>query len=438
MVKKGIFWILVIGMAALLCGCNIRTIDELYCPPNRSEDYMNLQTAMNAAMTDLEYHAPISGENQQNVQMTDLNGDGVMEYLLFARGNGEKPLKILIFTCVDDEFILVDTIESYGTAFEQVQYVKMSEREGYDLVVGYQVSNQVVRTVSVYTFSNSHMEKVLTTGYSRFVCQDLDNNGLSELLILRPAEDVTQAGIAELYRMSDGVIERFPEVSMSEPVDHIKRIMVSRLNDGLSAVYVASEVDGSAVITDIFAVPGGKFANISLSNDAGTSVQTLRNYFVYADDIDNDGILELPSLIPVANSSNSSQDIQYLIRWYAVSSTGAMTDKMFTYHNFVGGWYLELDGKLAPKMYVTQLGNSYEFYVLPESEEPVKLMTVYGFTGQQREEQAVSDNRFVLYRTDSTVYAAHLEVASATYGMSKESLKNSFHLIVQDWNTGET
>lgn len=437
MVKKGMFWLMVIGIAALLSGCNIRTIDELYCPPARSEDYMNLQTAMNAAMTGLEYHAPISGDNQQIVQMTDLNGDGKFEYLLFARGNGEKPLKILIFTCVDDEFVLVDTIESYGTAFDQVQYVKMSDREGYDLVVGYQVSDQVVRTAAVYTFTDSHMEKVLTANYSRFVCQDLDDNGLSELLVLRPAEDATQAGIAELYRMSDGVVERSAEVSMSEPVDHIKRIMVSPLNDGLMAVYVASEVDGSAIITDIFALPGGKFSNISLSNDAGASVQTLRNYFVYADDIDNDGTLELPSLIPVSSSSNSAQDIQYLIRWYAVSSTGAMTDKMFTYHNFVGGWYLELDGKLAPRMFVTQLGNSYEFYVSPEEGGSVKLMTVYGFTGQQREEQAVSDNRFVLYRTDSTVYAAHLEVASATYGMSKESLKNSFHLIVQDWDTGE-
>jgi len=221
-------------------------------------------------------------------------------------------------------------------------------------------------------------------------------------------------------------------------VDHIKRIMVSPLNDGLQAVYVASEVDGSAIITDIFAVPGGKFSNISFSNDAGTSVQTLRNYFVYADDIDNDGVLELPSLIPMENSGNSIQDIQYLIRWYAVSSDGSMTDKMFSYHNFVGGWYLELDGTLASKMFVTQLGNSYEFFVFPEEGEPVRLMTVYGFTGQQREEQAVSDNRFVLYRTDSTVYAAHLEVASASYGMSQESLKNSFHLIVQDWNTGET
>lgn len=438
MLKKGIFWILVVMMVVLLTGCNIRTIDELYCPPNRSEDYMNLQSAMNSAMDGLEYHAPISGDNQQNVQMTDLNGDGVVEYLLFARGNGEKPLKILIFTCVNDKFVLMDTIESYGSAFEQVQYVKMREGDGYDLVVGYQVSNQVVRTVSVYTCVDSHMQKVLTTGYSRFVCRDLDANGLSDLLILRPAEDVTQAGIAELYRIADGVVERAPEVSMSEPVDHIKRIMVSNLDDGLPAVYVASEVDGSAIITDIFAVPAGKFSNISFSNDAGASVQTLRNYFVYADDIDSDGILELPSLIPVVNSANSGQDIQYLIRWYSVSSTGAMTDKMYTYHNYAGGWYLTLDGSIASKMFVIQLGNSYEFYTIQEGNQQVKLMTIYGFTGQQKEEQAVSDNRFVLYRTESTVYAAHLEVASATYDISQESLKNSFHLIVQDLNMGET
>lgn len=437
MVKKGFYWVLVIMLSLLLSGCNIRTIDELYCPPNRSEDYMNLQSAMNSAMDGLEYNAPISGDNQQNVQMSDLNGDGVVEYLLFARGNGEKPLKILIFTCVNDQFVLMDTIESYGSAFDQVQYVKMREGDGYDMVVGYQVSNQVVRTVSVYTCVDSRMQKVLTTGYSRFVCRDLDTNGLSELLVLRPAEDVTQAGIAELYRISNGVVERAPEVRMSEPVDHIKRIMVSDLDDGLPAVYVASEVDGSAIITDIFALPGGKFSNISFSNDAGASVQTLRNYFVYADDINNDGILELPSLIPVVHSGNSSEDIQYLIRWYSVSSTGVMTDKMYTYHNYAGGWYLKLDGSVASRMFVMQLGNSYEFYTLQEGNEPIKLMTVYGFTGQQKEEQAVSDNRFILYRTESTVYAAHLEVASASYGISQESVKNSFHLIVQDMNPGE-
>ena len=78
---------------------------------------------------------------------------------------------------------------------------------------------------------------------------------------------------------------------------------------------------------------------------------------------------------------------------------------------------------------VNQYGNSYEFSVVNEDETVTKLMTVYIFTGQEREEQAIADNRFVLYRNESTVYAAHLEVSSAAYNMTQESLINAFHLI---------
>ena len=53
------------------------------------------------------------------------------------------------------------------------------------------------------------------------------------------------------------------------------------------------------------------------------------------------------------------------------------------------------------------------------------------------EEQAVADNRFVLFRTDSTVYAGHLEVASAAYNLTQESLIHAFHLITQDLINGE-
>ena len=65
-----------------------------------------------------------------------------------------------------------------------------------------------------------------------------------------------------------------------------------------------------------------------------------------------------------------------------------------------------------------------------------KLMTLYVLTGQRREEQAVEDNRFIVYKTESTIYAVKLEVASAAYGMTQESLIQSFHLIVDDWNSG--
>lgn len=434
-------WVLLLLMAvAFLTGCNMRTVDELYCLPKRSEAYTNLQSLIDRAMVGLEYNAPLSGENRQTVQMADLDGDGAVEYLLFAKGSADKPLQIFIFGGDDEEYVLLDTIESTGSAFEQVEYVQMDDHGGVEIVVGRQLSDQVLRSVSVYSMINGQMEQLMTANYSKFVCHDLDSDAFSELLLLRPGTADSVNGVAELYGMDNGTMERSPEVNMSEPSDAVKRIMVGKLNDGLSAVYVASDVDGSAIITDVYAIVNGNFTNVSFSNESGTSVQTLRNYYVYADDIDDDGVLELPSLITMRLPEDTlSTDNQYLIRWYAMTSDGAEVDKLYTYHNFVGGWYMQLDSKLASRLIVVQQGNSYEFSIWDEEQQfAERLMTVYVLTGQKREEQAVIDNRFVLYRTESTVYAAKLDVASATYGISKDGLIESFHLILQDWKTGET
>lgn len=435
--KKMILWLL-IAVAILFTGCNMPTIDQMYCLPKRSEDHLNLQSAIESAMSGTVYHAPISGDNQQPVQLTDLDGDGTAECLVFAKSNTEKPLKVLIFGQVEEQYVLLDTIENNGTAFEQVQYIHFSGKPGYDLVLGRQVSDQVVRPVSVYTMVSGKMEQILTTQYSRFTATDLNGDGQNELMILRPGEDPSANGIAELYSLRDGVLERSQEVTMSEPADKIKRIMVSRLNDGPAAVYVASDVNGTAIITDVYALLDGTFTNVSLSNESGTSVQTLRNYYVYADDMDGDGVLELPDLIPIAQPSNSSGAEQYLIRWYSMNSDGTEADKLYTYHSFTGGWYLELSRDLANSITITQFGNSYEFSVRNADETTSKLMTIYVLTGQEREEQAVTDNRFVLYRNESTVYAAHLEVASASYDLTKESLTAAFHLITQNLISGET
>ena len=427
--RKRILVGLLFVVTVLLAGCNMRTVDQMYCLPKRPEGYLNLQSAMDSAMSGLEYHAPITGEHQQPVQQADLDGDGNEEFLVFAKGSGEKPLKILIFKQNQNEYILADTLENNGTAFDQVQYVNFTDRAGYDIVIGRQLSEQVVRPVSVFTMVDGKMEQILTTQYTRFLSTDFDGNGRSELMILRPGEDPAANGIAELYSVNDGVLERSQEVTMSEPTDHIKRIMVSKLNDGPAAVYVASDVDGSAIITDVYALLNGVFTNVSLSNESGTSVQTLRNYYVYADDLDKDGVLELPDLIPLANPDNSTSANQHLIRWYSMNSDGTEVDKLHTYHSFTGGWYLELPAQIAGMTTVSQFGNSYEFFVTNKDGVESKLMTVYIFTGQEREEQAIADNRFVLYRTESTVYAGHLEVASAAFNMTQETLINAFHLI---------
>ena len=441
MVKKYGSALLVVIAVLILCGCSMRTVQELYQLPLRSEEYTNLQSVMNQAMTGFEYSAPVNGENQQTVQTADLDGDGQPEYILFAKGTSDKPMQIFVFSGDGENYELVDTIESTGSAFDRVEYIQMDDKPGLEMVVGRQVSDQVVRSVSAYSMIDGQMEQMMSANYTQFVTCDLDRNGQMEVFVLRPGDG--EKGVGVLYLMMKGTMERSEEVNMSESADNIKRIMVSKLQGGVPAVYVASSVTGSSgIITDVYAAVDGALVNVSFSNESGTSVQTLRNYYVYADDIDNDGVLELPYLIstesPEENASGGGES-QYVIRWYAMSVDGSEINKMYTYHDLAGKWYIRLDGSVAERVFVTLKGSSYEFNLWNiDRTEYSNLMTIYVLTGQKREEQAVADNRFVLYRGESVIYAANLGVAYADLGMTKEALIQCFDLILEDWKTGET
>lgn len=431
---------LLLSVALLFGGCGMRTVDEMYRIPKRSETDNHLQSAIDASMHDLNYASPIAGENQQTVQMADLDGDGEVEYIIFARDTVNKALRILIMDQLEDSFQLISAIESHGSAFEQVEYVELDNEPGLEMVVGRQVSDQVLRSLSVYTFTKGTPQQLMTANYLKFLTCDLDSNGMTELMLIQPGETEADRGVATLYSCGKGAVERTHEVRLSAAADTVKRIMTSRLESGENAVYVASSPDETSVITDVFTIRDGKFSNITISGDSGTSVRTLRNYYVYADDIDADGVLEMPSLItmrPIRNSTSVEQ--QYLIRWFALDLTGEAHTKRHTFHNYVDGWYLELEDSWAERISVVQAGGTYWFYIWDGSFENAELaFSVHVLTGSDREEAAEADNRFTLLRTEGVIYAARLEGGAVTYQITRENLTPAFHLIHQAWKTGET
>ena len=432
--------LLLILAALILSGCAMRTVEDMYRLPKRSEDYRDLQSVIDNAMVGMEYCAPLTGENQQTVQMADLDGDGIDEYLLFAKCSQEKPLRILIFSKDGDSFTHFDTIESNGSAFDQVEYAQMDNRKGMEIVVGCQLSDKVLRTVSIYTMVDRKHTQAVTANYTKFLTADMDGDSLAELFLLHPGIADSDNGIAELYTMKSGNVERLNEVNMSQPADKLKRMVLGKLDGGKTAVYVASTVGDTALITDVYTLANNKLANVTLSNESGTSIKTMRNFYIFADDIDNDGIVELPGLISMRPVSGvMPADMHHLIRWYAMTPNGDEVNKLYTYHNFAGGWYMQLSEKLANRLVAISIGNQTEIYLWDKKYEKAdKLLTIYGFSGQNREEQALADGRFILHKTDAIVYAAALEEIATEYGLTNENVVYSFRMIQHDWKTGET
>ena len=94
MKKKCIRFLPLLIACLLLCGCFLEPAEGLYAVPKQSEEYYDLQNAIELALPDgAVYAPPVSGDNQQVVQMVDLDGDGEDEAVVYCKTTGELPAK---------------------------------------------------------------------------------------------------------------------------------------------------------------------------------------------------------------------------------------------------------------------------------------------------------------------------------------------------------
>ena len=434
MKKKYVLAAILLLLASLLASCGYSTVEEMYRIPKRSQEYTFLQSTIEQAMTGLEFASPTMGDNQQTVQAADLDGDGKTEYLVFARDSSDKPLKVLIFHETEDEkYFLMERLEMNGSSFEQVIYADMDGCPGTELIIGRRLTNQVMRIAAVYSFADGQGEQQINTIYSKFLTADLTRDGKQELIVIREGDTDVSAGSAVVFRWGNSDVERTREIRLSQRVEQIKRLKVSRLESGDPAVYISSTINDSAIVTDVLVMQGTDFVNLNSTGKLAYSVQALRNYFLYMNDVDEDGVMELPSLMEMRPVKPEEQGrSQQMVYWYSIDMDGKEIPKMYTFHNVENGWYLLLDvpAEVARRIAVERDGNSLRFYIWEEEAKP--LFTLNAYSGDDRNQEAQTNNQFVLYQTNSVVYAAKLEVQSAAYGITQESLTGAFRLMGMD------
>ncbi len=412
--------------ALFLSGCSLRTVDELYCLPKRSDAEMDLQAVIDEAMDGLKYSAPIYGENRQVTQKVDLDGDGVEECVVFAADDSEKPLKILIFCQVASGYVLMDTIEGYGFAFESVDFVQLDGEPGLEIVVGRQVSDDVMRSVSVYRFASARSRLLLGASCTKMLTSDLDGDGICELALLSSGASEDSNGILSVYKMEADALQLFTEAEIAQQAHQIKRAQVGRLSDGSNAIVLSSLTENDDLKNQVFLLGEEDLQCIYTAQP----VSSLGGHFIFPEDLDGDGVLELPSLIAM-NSHPDQQRQQYFVCWYTLDSAGQQKAVRTTYMNFTQGWYLYLEPDQAEAITVVTDQDTCTVYGLEDGQAPVPLLTVYAL-GQQDPETYT-----ILYQGDTVTYGAVLEEGAARYGFTAEALQAYFYRMRTERNTEE-
>lgn len=444
-VKK---WICVLLTAAALClglaGCMETSADDLYALPQLSEGYLRLQSAVdNFLSAGAVYAAPSSGSNRQPIQREDIDGDGVREVLAFFNVAGsDRPLKIVIFREDDGEYSEIARIEGEGSGIESVSYLDMDGDGVREIAVGWQMG-MGINMLSVYSMKSWRVNQIVHTNYTQFSSCDLDGEDGSEILVLRlSTSDFT--GEAEHYILTrDGEVVS-STARLSAGLEALERIRSTPLLGGSQAVLVESTYNGSGLVTDVLTYRGSRLANVSLDEASGVSDATVRTYKSYSRDINGDGVLDIPH--PVTLPATSENTTYYMLEWYSYYGYGGARRVSTTYSNFADSWYLTLPREWIGNIAVSrEEGSSGERCIIfslldGDGGRGQDFLALYTFTGENGGDQADTGNRFVLIRTQETIFAAEILVQTENFPLpiSRELLRENFSIIYSEWITGET
>ncbi|MCD8353852.1 MAG: hypothetical protein LUC47_06025 [Clostridiales bacterium] len=442
----------------VLSGCSFNVLestDELYALPKASEEYTSLEENLQSLLdSGLEYAPPLSGSNTQPVQLQDLDGDGEQEALAFFRESSamETPLKIYIFT-KDDEglYEVACVIAGDGTDINSVLICQLvgDESTVYELVVAWQVSSALY-TLSAYSIEEYTPITLMTqTSYTRYSAVDLDGDEEQELVLMTVRNSDSDMSTAVYYDNVDGVLEPVSTANLSTRLSSIDKTSDGLLADGTPALYVTGAVQdvnssASYQLTDILLLRDGALCNITLDEDGQNSTDTIRYSLTSNQDINGDGVLEIPIPYLLTNYDNSSSDLFYAVDWRQYAADGSYTVVSITYYNSTDGWYLELpeewlDCLELARQDTSQSGSNERgilFYYNDGSDDAdTPFLGIYKNTGTYRERNATSGDRMILLRSSDAIYSLELFGSAYDQVESAGDLLDRFHLITADWST---
>ena len=437
--RRILYLIMALLALGMLAGCGL-SYEELYSLPRASEDYYDLQNALNEIQSQgFDYLAPASGARQEPVQLTDLDGDGVDETVAFFRSS-DGAVKVYILSQSDGVYTPAAVVDGAGTAVSSVEYIDLDGSGNLELLITYQVSESVNQALQVYRYAGGEAASILTAGCSRYVLCDLDSDDQPELVCLSGSGSDGPATV-ECYDFTQGELRRIGEQRLRFPYDSLRRVQEGAIQPDTPGVLFSGVSPEGQLLTDVLLVSEGLLKAVVPREEILTAAP-VHSYYVYPEDLDGDGCVEfpLPRQLPAYDSGSTAQ---WVVDWYSLTGTGDCARTRTTYQNFSENWYLELLEAWDQDLTIKAVDESptvstVTFYQARSGDVPQEILTIYTLRGDQRQSYAAEHGLTTLFSDSETIFAVTLAAAEVWEGTTTlAQISEMFHYTRSGWD-GET
>ena len=386
--KRFCRWLLCTLLCLCLAGCSMPgeqvQVEELLRAPKLSGDYGDVQTALNdwlGESAQLKY--PMQGDLLSPFLIHDLDGDGQQDAaVLYTTAQSSNVCVAILQKGSDGMWQVRQNAEGLADTVDSVGLAQLQPGDASQLVVGY-VAAQGDHYLAVYSYTDGELSTILEQQYQQYLVEDITGGGSQDLILMSTLED----GGVQIELLTVDKEGSFQQVA-------VMGLSADRFS-GCASVAAGVGADGRhyLVLDGWTGISGNNLASVLLYFDEDTQqmvpadqisteklyTASLRNVpSLVSQDLDGDGIVEIPTQPDEAGLLNMSQSRRMdFIVW--MDYTSPTPEKSFGLLDEETNCYIELPMEWEGNLKLTdseQYDGAVELRTVDEDELVMTLRLV--------------------------------------------------------------
>lgn len=295
-------------VAILLSGCSFRlasSVNDLISPVAPFGDNVEVKTAMDSyAKNGYSLKTPSSGDYTTSYCFFDIDGDDTKEAFAFYEPKDDLgTIDLAVIKKIDGTWKVVKNIKGQGKDIYSISFCDINGDGNDEAFVCWDViSNSTNHVLSVYKFSfKGEKCKVSEIGESisinNYSTVDISGDGIKDLLIFAITSGTSPSAKAQLYSLENDKFLLMGETKLDSHITNYKKLQIEKI-DGNTRLYAdAVGSDGESMTTELIYWSDTYDTIISpfYSYSTGLSEDTTRNLDICCMDVNEDGLIEIPS-----------------------------------------------------------------------------------------------------------------------------------------------
>ncbi|MNO51537.1 hypothetical protein D3C76_419330 [compost metagenome] len=319
-----------LGLTVLAAGCSAMKTpsDLLQAPSQGSADGTITSIVQPYLPAGAHLTVPVHSESSSAIQLQDLDKDGQDEILAFYKTDKtDYEINALVLSKTGGEWKKLINITGVGSELDYVNYADVTADGAPDVLLGFSGGEGLGRELSVYSLSGGQLSEILKQPYDYLAVGDMTNEGETDIALIHSTVDGDNQPEShlQLIRLHGGKLQNLSDQNISGMVI---QAVYTKAAPGKSALIIDAAIGAHSSYTSLLTWANGSFTDILAADDyqhpaladsknlvlkpkapepdslLGEHSLAVKDYPLYSEDVNGDGIVEIGFLVPPAGAES--------------------------------------------------------------------------------------------------------------------------------------